>query len=178
MLILGIVLGGITTVFVSGSKAELDMNRRFQAEQNARMAVARLRSEIHAACSAATTTVTISGASATDLLLTPGSSTAGTCAGAATIAWCFAASSVYPGRLAVWEVSGSSCPASPSATGILRSDGIVSGTTYFSPVTGGSGQHDSVSVDIPVKATPSTITTGGLYELTDTIVMRNSARHS
>jgi prepilin-type N-terminal cleavage/methylation domain-containing protein len=180
MLILGIVLGGLTTIFVSGSRAELDMNRRFQAEQSARMALSRLRSEIHAGCSATTTNVTLSGVTVPDLFLTPGSTVAGTCAGSATIAWCWAASSEYSGRGALWEVSGSTCPATPSSSNAtLRADGIVlqATTTYFATVTGSTGQHDSVSVDIPVKATPTTVTSGGMYELSDQIVMRNSPRH-
>ena len=49
MVILAIVVGSITTVFVSASKAELDMNRRFQAQQQARLSVDKLRREIHCA---------------------------------------------------------------------------------------------------------------------------------
>ncbi len=49
MVILSIVVGSITTVFVSASKAELDMNRRFQAQQQARLSVDKLRREIHCA---------------------------------------------------------------------------------------------------------------------------------
>ncbi len=51
MLILSTILGGLTQLFVSGSNSELDMNRRFQAQQNARVAMDRLRRDIH--CSSA-----------------------------------------------------------------------------------------------------------------------------
>ena len=37
MAILGVVISGLTTIFVSGSHAELDLNRRFQAQQQARL---------------------------------------------------------------------------------------------------------------------------------------------
>ena len=49
MIILGIVLTALTTLFVSGAKAELDTNKRFQAQTYARTAVDRLRREIHCA---------------------------------------------------------------------------------------------------------------------------------
>jgi type II secretory pathway pseudopilin PulG len=47
--ILGVILTGLTTLFVRGSNAELDMNRRFQAQQVARVAVDRMRRELHCA---------------------------------------------------------------------------------------------------------------------------------
>ena len=43
----------LTTLFVSGSRAELDANRRFEAQQNARVALDRLRRELH--CSSGVT---------------------------------------------------------------------------------------------------------------------------
>ena len=47
--ILGVILGAVTTLFVRASIAEVDMNRRFQAQQEARLAVDRMRREIHCA---------------------------------------------------------------------------------------------------------------------------------
>lgn len=47
--ILGVILGAITTLFVRASIAEVDMNRRFQAQQEARLAVDLMRREIHCA---------------------------------------------------------------------------------------------------------------------------------
>jgi Tfp pilus assembly protein PilW len=49
MIILGIVLTALTTLFVSGARAELETNKRFQAQTQARTAVDRLRREIHCA---------------------------------------------------------------------------------------------------------------------------------
>ena len=42
-----VVIGSLTTLFVNASKAELQMNQRFQAQQDARVAVDRMRREIH-----------------------------------------------------------------------------------------------------------------------------------
>jgi len=45
--ILGTITGAITTLFVQASNAEFDMNRRFQAQQSARVAIDKMRREIH-----------------------------------------------------------------------------------------------------------------------------------
>jgi prepilin-type N-terminal cleavage/methylation domain-containing protein len=47
--ILGVVLGAIMVLFVNATNSEVDMNRRFQAQQGARVAVDRMRREIHCA---------------------------------------------------------------------------------------------------------------------------------
>jgi prepilin-type N-terminal cleavage/methylation domain-containing protein len=47
------VATALTTLFISGSKAEFDANNRFQAQQNARLALDRLRRELH--CSSGVT---------------------------------------------------------------------------------------------------------------------------
>jgi prepilin-type N-terminal cleavage/methylation domain-containing protein len=49
MSILGTIVAGFGTVFVSTTKAETDMNLRFQAQQEARLALDQLRRETHAA---------------------------------------------------------------------------------------------------------------------------------
>ena len=45
--ILGTVLASLTVLFVSASTSQIDMNRRFEAQQNARVAVDKMRREIH-----------------------------------------------------------------------------------------------------------------------------------
>src|SRR5262249_41906724 len=57
--ILGFVLSALLTVFVSGTRAETDMNKRFQAEQQTRTALSTLRREIHCAYGATTTGSTL-----------------------------------------------------------------------------------------------------------------------
>jgi prepilin-type N-terminal cleavage/methylation domain-containing protein len=58
MAILGTVTGAISTLFIQASNAEFDMNRRFQAQQSARVAIDRMRREIH--CSSGITPVGVS----------------------------------------------------------------------------------------------------------------------
>lgn len=43
------IVTALTQLFTSGAKAELDMNRRFQAQQEARLALDRMRRELHCA---------------------------------------------------------------------------------------------------------------------------------
>jgi prepilin-type N-terminal cleavage/methylation domain-containing protein len=47
--ILSVVLTGLTVLFVQATNAELQMNKRFQAQQEARVAVDKMRREIHCA---------------------------------------------------------------------------------------------------------------------------------
>jgi prepilin-type N-terminal cleavage/methylation domain-containing protein len=49
MVIMGVVLGGITDVFVSGSKAQAEQDNRFQAELTTRLALDKIRRDIHCA---------------------------------------------------------------------------------------------------------------------------------
>lgn len=57
------IVTALTTLFISGSKAELDANNRFQAQQNARLALDRLRRELH--CSSGVTNTDGSALAAT-----------------------------------------------------------------------------------------------------------------
>jgi type II secretory pathway pseudopilin PulG len=44
-----VIVTALTSLFTSGAKAELDLNRRFQAQQEARLALDRMRRELHCA---------------------------------------------------------------------------------------------------------------------------------
>jgi prepilin-type N-terminal cleavage/methylation domain-containing protein len=64
--ILGTVTGAITTLFIRATNAEFEMNRRFQAQQSARVAIDKMRREIH--CSSA---ITPTGASSSITVTLP-----------------------------------------------------------------------------------------------------------
>jgi prepilin-type N-terminal cleavage/methylation domain-containing protein len=49
LLILGIVLGALISAWVTGFHAELDATRRYEAQRQARLAVDRMRDELHCA---------------------------------------------------------------------------------------------------------------------------------
>ena len=48
---------GLTTALVSGSNTELDLNRRFRAQEQARLALHRIRADIHCASAAQAQTI-------------------------------------------------------------------------------------------------------------------------
>jgi prepilin-type N-terminal cleavage/methylation domain-containing protein len=163
--ILGVVLGGLTTIFVSGSRADMDMNRRFQAQQNARLSMARLRADLHLGGCVGT------GTNATSITIYASSAAPGSCSGTATVTWCTAASASLTGRWTLYRQSGASC-ASNTGTPIadyLATNGIF---TTNAPTTG-SGRRTSVTVTIPV-STNTTNASLDRYTLTDSIVLRNS----
>ena len=49
MAILLVILTAVTTLFVSGSRAQVDLNERFHAQTEARIATDRIRHEVHCA---------------------------------------------------------------------------------------------------------------------------------
>ena len=49
MIVMVTVVTSLTTLFVSGSRAQVDLNRRFEAQESARVAIDRLRREVHCA---------------------------------------------------------------------------------------------------------------------------------
>jgi type II secretory pathway pseudopilin PulG len=55
MAILGTVVASVGTIFVSASRTEMDMNQRFRAQQEARLALDQLRREGHCASAVSTT---------------------------------------------------------------------------------------------------------------------------
>src|SRR2546423_6008653 len=52
MAILSIVMGGLTTVFARATNAEADMQNRYRAQQSVRLALDKLRREVHCASTA------------------------------------------------------------------------------------------------------------------------------
>jgi prepilin-type N-terminal cleavage/methylation domain-containing protein len=174
MSILGIVLGSLMTIFVSGSKAELDMNRRFQAQQDVRVAFSKLRTDIHTACNAAI----LSGG--TELDLYNYDAVAATCSPTVNVTWCVTPTSptMAATRRALYRVAPATDCSSPT-TGKLYADKLlptsVAPPTVFTANAPGTGQRPSVGVDLRSGSNP-TSTSKDVYELLDTIVLRNGAK--
>jgi Tfp pilus assembly protein PilW len=167
MVIMGVVLGGLTTIFVSGSKAENDMNVRFQAQQQARLALDRVRRDAHAAGCA-----TIGGGGSNVQLLLPSST--GTCPGATLYSYyCTAASTQLSGAYALYRALTVIGTCSTAGGGTLVADYLTTNVLFTTPSSTGQ-QLGKLGVDFSVDA--STNTTGGVYELKDEIVLRNSPR--
>jgi prepilin-type N-terminal cleavage/methylation domain-containing protein len=167
MAILGTVVAGLTTVFVSGSAAELDLNRRFQAQQQGRLGLNQLRSDIHCASAAQQQTIgTYPG-----LKLAVGSCYTTT----PTISWCVVPVTTTPARYAVYRSTATSniCTSSDT-TRTLITDYLTTDAGVFT--TGNISKYalQTVAVDFKISVNPTT--SKDVYELTDSIVARNSTR--
>jgi type II secretory pathway pseudopilin PulG len=166
MVILGTILGGLTTAFVSGTHAELSANRRVQAQLQATAAFDRLRRDVHCASSASVsgTTMTLNG-----------------CA-SGSVSWCAVGSGT---RYALYRQPGTTC----SSSGKLYADYLTSPTGTPDPqcaptsplkplfwataqVAGTSLAKVCVDVRVSVHPTQALDT----FELQDDIVLRNSTR--
>jgi prepilin-type N-terminal cleavage/methylation domain-containing protein len=175
MVILGIVLGALTQLFVSGSTAQVDMTRRFEAQQNMRLSLDKLRREIHCADNV-TGTLPTPLAPTSSLSISLGSYCPSNGTGAAAqITWCTKDKNgnAPPGvgaPYSLWRYSGSTC----SGTGRKSADYLTVHqifTAYAAPVGGNLG---TLSVNLPVDLDPNDAKQR--YVLQDDIVLRNSPR--
>ena len=165
MVILVIVLGSLTTVFVSGSSAEVGLNNRFQAQQNARMGLDRIRTDIHCATAAQAQTInTYPG-----LKLAVANCSAAT----PTISWC--AVLVSTSRYALYRstTTGATTCTSSDAARILVADYLTTSSAF---TTATIQQFTLQRVGIDFKVSVNQTTTKDVYELTDSIAARNATR--
>jgi prepilin-type N-terminal cleavage/methylation domain-containing protein len=159
--IMAVVMGGLTTLFVQASNAELDMNRRFSAQQEARLALDKIRREIHCS-SIAETTPTTGQAAAVKLTLPSQCPT-----GAGDVTWCTV--NVSTGRYALYRKPGASC----DATGVKWADHLTEAALFnYQPQSTTSLAR--LRVHLPVDTKPGDATPA--YTLCDQIVLRNSTR--
>jgi type II secretory pathway pseudopilin PulG len=159
--ILGIVLAGLTALFVGATHTQTDQTNRGQAQQDARLALDKLRREIHCA----STISTLSGYPASSVTVTLGSwcNVAG---GATTVTWCtkdkngnLPAAQPYT----LWRYVGATCPTTPPggtkwasnlvdnasvAAGKIFNAAFVSAPTLTSATTGGTLLSGAYSYEV------------------------------
>lgn len=152
--ILSVVLGGLTMVFVRAMNAELEMNRRFTAQQEARVAVDRMRREIHCASNVSPT-----GASSSITVTLPGQCPTAVAHALTTVV--YDAQLVSAGRYRLRRA------------GVRIADYVTTGAvfTYAPPVTGKRG---ALRVELPINVRPNQ--TGQTWRLVADIVLRNTSR--
>jgi Tfp pilus assembly protein PilW len=161
MSILAFVVTGVLVVFVGGLNATTSMNARFQAQQDARLALSSLRYDIGSACSL------VSGNSQKVVLLLPDSTTHACSGSTNQVAWC-ADSSNGLQPFGLYRQQGGSCAA---GTGVKRAGSLNTNLVFVIPAcTGGTRQQ--LQVTLPVNANLGTSTRA--YQLADTITMRNA----
>ena len=160
-----IILTSLTTLSASGAKAELDLNRRFEAQQNARLALDKLRRELH--CS--------SGITGTDGLPLPSSPVAAIkvtlpahCPSAAgqiiTVVYDTTSVGANRWKLQRTKTGGTTVPVAD----YLTNDDVF---TYFAQSTASRAR---LHVDLPVNVNPNE--GWKHWRLVDDIVLRNTLR--
>jgi prepilin-type N-terminal cleavage/methylation domain-containing protein len=157
MAILSVVLGGLATMFHAGVRAEVKASREVQAQQNARLALDRLRQELHCANAiSAANGVAVSSVAVTLPTVCRGADTTVT----------YTSTSVATGR---WKLTraGNSTGTSTVADHLTTSTPF----TYYVPASGTLGR---LAVDIPVNVNPTDTSTQ--WRLQDDIVLRNTSR--
>ena len=157
LVIMSIVFAGITDIFVSGSKAQTDQDNRFQAQLATRLAMDKIRKDIHCASDVtpyATTSVTLKRPSG--------------CGG--DVSWCTAAVSGFTNRYRLYRQLGTTC----GTSGTMVADYLTSANAFPAFAhTVGCQCLASLQVDFNVSNKGST---KDAYELSDTIFLRNSTR--
>lgn len=159
MVILSVVMGALTTMLVSGSRASIDMNQRVEAQTELRLGLDRLRREAHCA------SLSTSGTASVTLTL---ATTCPTSQGNTSITWCTVGSGT---RYGLWRYAGSACGVG-GGTGVRVADYLTTANVFgYSPQSATS--LAKLAVDFPISLTPGA---GRAYRLTDEIVLRNSTR--
>lgn len=167
MIILSVVVAGLTTVFVSGSNAEAQLNNRFQAQLQARTALDKLRLDIHCATAAQAQTVN----TYPSVKLAVGNCYPST----ATISWCAVQVLAAPPRYQLYRTTGTTnvCQAS-DASRTLIADYLTS-SSVFTTSTIPQYSLQTVGVTLTVSANNKS-KTAEVYKLSDSIVARGSTR--
>lgn len=164
MTILSVVLSGITGLFVAGTHAQSDADRRFRAQTEMRVALDKLRREIHGACDAAFGTATATPLSSVTLSMPPSCGT--------VVTWCVQGSG---SRYGLYRVDGATCTG-----GTRYADFLTSATPfeYLPPNYTPSGTGASYSLAKLHVAMTANVAPGEFsgYTLVDDIVFRNSGR--
>lgn len=154
--ILSLILVGLTTLFVSATKAEVDMRTRFESQQEARLAIDAIRREVH--CASA---VTQTGPSPTVTMTLP----AGCPSGSGSVTWCTV--NVSANRYELYRKTGTTC----DSTGKRYAD-YITVANVFSYYAATTTTRAKLNVQFPVD-----IDAGDpvpTYSLVDDLVLRNS----
>lgn len=152
--ILAVVIGALMTVFVRAMNSELEMNQRFQAQQEARVAVDKIRREIH--CASA---ITPAGTSSSITVTLPGQCPTAVAGSLTTVVY-----DVQPISSGRYELR---------RAGVRLADYVTTQNVfkYDAPATGKLG---NLRVELPINVRPSQ--TGQTWRLVADIVLRNTTR--
>jgi len=169
MSILMIVVTALTGALVSATNSEADLNNRFQTQQQARLALAKLTREIHCASQiqqsngSALSTTAVSGINVT---LPAGCPTGG--AAAMTVSWC---TIVNGSKWDLYRYAVGGC----TSGGVRWGSSLTTGTPFsLVAATTGTTQFPLVHVALPVNT--RSVGTVGAYQLVGDIAAQNAVR--
>jgi prepilin-type N-terminal cleavage/methylation domain-containing protein len=173
MAILLIVLAPLTASFASGMIAQVDQTNRFDAQENARQALDRMRKDIH--CGHGVTDPYTNSWGGQTLVLTQTNAT-GTaeCPGlvqtnASAVQWCTIPVAGATDRYQLYRENDPDATCDGSISTFMV-DYLTRADIWASP-TCVSGQYPTVEVTLPVDVDPSK--RPGTYQLSDQIALRN-----
>ena len=174
--ILAFVMSGIIAVFVSGLHSEFDMNQRFEAQQEARLALQTIRTDLRTACTMTGpdgVSAPTANSSAVILGFCSNSTTTWSSTPLSYSTWCARSEGGTPAHYGLFResVSDGSCALPTTTTGIREADWLTTNAVFTPVLT--SGQRPQLTVSVPVDAYPKNTT--GVYKLADTITLRNAA---
>jgi prepilin-type N-terminal cleavage/methylation domain-containing protein len=155
--ILGTVVGALTALFVQATNAEFESNRRFQAQQSARIAIDKMRREIHCASAISPT----GGASSISVTVPAQCPTVG--GGPAS----------GPPVTVTYDTSGSGTRFQLRRNGVNIADYVTLQNMFFytAPVSGTS--LGKLRVTLPINTKPAN---GREWRLVADMVLRNTTR--
>jgi hypothetical protein len=174
--LLAFVLTAIIAVFVSGLHSEFDMNQRFQAQQEARLALQTMRSDLRGACTEAVSSNVVTNDTVL-LGFCSNSTTTWSSTPVSYTTWCARSEGGTPVHYGLYrETANDPSGCATGTSGVREADWLTTAITtspyVFSPVVV-SGSRPELSVSVPVDAYPKNTT--GVYKLADTIMLRNAA---
>jgi prepilin-type N-terminal cleavage/methylation domain-containing protein len=156
MAILGLVMTGITSLFISGVRTQTRLTATFSGQVALHVGLDKMRIDVHAACSESAQSAT-----AVTLSLPP-------CDGSKVVTWCTQA---HAGAYSLYRNAGATCGGQDFAD-YLTSGSIFTYTAQNTPA--GSNALPRLHVDMTVNASPST--TVSQLHVIDDLVFRNGPR--
>lgn len=185
MVILGVVLGGIVTMFTAGINADADQSRRYESQQEGRNALDRLRREIHSGCTISAPSTYNSAMGSATLYFASDS-----CAsGSHTVTYCTSGGGT---RYALYRIVATTCTGAtqriadyltsaspfiylPPNSHLVTSTSLGQGTSSsYLATQDGSSTLPRLHVDVTINRKPSNPLDG--FRMIDDIALRNGPR--
>jgi prepilin-type N-terminal cleavage/methylation domain-containing protein len=165
--ILATVVGMSVTLFVSAMRSEVDLTERVRAQEEARLALERLRAEVHQACG-----ITPTGVTSSVTLTMPASTATGTppnfCTGSTVqVTWCTRGTG---SRRTLHRVEAATC----GTTGGVRWADFLTTGDAFEYVPENASSLAVLRVTFLVDVNPNDSLRA--YRLRDALALRNSLR--